>query len=297
MKVFLIVFQFLFACAIYGQTPYIKISIDSSAVPAGHNFTVHLESFSEDGLIYPQIPKKPELDSNWFILNISDLIQEDSADFIKYKFSFTAFINSLGSFKIDPNIWFNIVPTNTLIETDEIEIYSVKLDENDQIKPIEPYVKSKLSNKEILLFILGLLLIILLIFFIVRFFKTKRKKTHKVKAEKVNENSVDLFQNCLDELAKLEFNSANSDLYYTQLMAIFKEFCSTYFNQDFKALTDSEFLMEMQENKNFGLKNLLKLETLINEIKYAKSQVYPEIASQHLEMLKQILFDLNNKRS
>lgn len=291
----LIILQFLFACAIYGQSAYVKISIDSAAVPAGYNFTVNLESFSEDGIIYPQIPDKSKLDTNWYILNISDLIQEDSADFIRYKFSFNALINSFGVFKVEPEIWFKTIPDNTLIESDEIEIYSVKLDENGDIKPNESYVKAKWSSAEITFMIVGSLLLIILIFYFVKFIKNKNLKKSKPKFIKNLESEIDLFQNCMDELAKLEFNPDKSDHYYSQLMIVFKDFCTNYYNKDFKVLTDSEFLNEMQDNKDFGVKNFLKLETIINEIKYAKSQVYKELAAQHLDMLKQILFDIKNK--
>lgn len=295
MKWGLIILQFLFACAIYGQSAYVKISIDSASVPAGYNFTVNLESFSEDGIIYPQIPDKSKLDTNWYILNISDLIQEDSADFIRYKFSFNALINSFGVFKVEPEIWFKTIPAYTLIESDEIEIYSVKLDENGEIKPNEPYVKAKWSSSELALMVLGFLLLIFLIFYFVKLIKNKNLKKPKPKFSKNLESEIDLFQNCMDELAKLEFKSDSSDQYYSQLMIIFKDFCSNYYNKDFKVLTDSEFLNEMQDNKDFGVKNFLKLETIINEIKYAKSQVYKELAAQHLDMLKQILFDIKNK--
>lgn len=277
---------FLLCCLIFmihnshAQNVRIKAMLDTARIEIGEQIQLKLQAVFDPQQYRINFPAVPDTVNHLeFIAKQNDTIIGRSEHTITQSLTITSFDS--GRWQI-PSFRFDIQPLNGTTAstqwTDSLFV-SVGMPIVDTSKPFKPIMgiqEAKMPWKELIWYIVGIVLLLgVLIFLIIYLVKNAKRKKKTVDTPVVRLNPFEQAMQDLNQLEKQELWQQNqAKAYHTQINDIIRRYLETTFEYDCFEKTSNEIIQMIRKEK--GLKAYIPDLKLIFEtadmVKFAKSQ-------------------------
>lgn len=268
---------FLFVILISNSICAQTVTVDSAKFPIGAkiNLTISLPFNAGDKIDWPVF--KDTLTKSIEILSHSniDTITSENGSVLQQIVSITSF--DTGYIPVPP-ITFQVTrggqASSLSTEPLLLEVFKVKTDLKADIRDIKPLMKAPITFRELIPWIIGLLIIGLLIYGVLYYLKNRKKPVEEKPLPKVTIPSWDIAYRKLEELKNEQiWQKGDVKNYYTRLTDILREYFEMRFNVSASEMTSSEILEAMRPyiNEENGMPPLRDLLYLSDMAKFAKA--------------------------
>lgn len=275
----------------------VKFSIE---IKKGRNVVINFPVFNDKLTNEIEIIKVSPIDSSWS--------KTEEKSVLRQELLLTAFDSGL--YYIPPiKFTFSDEKISDTIQTSAtyLEVYSFPLDTTGTIRDIKAIEKAPLGFREVLPYVLILLVIGGLIWFIFYYLKKKKKNEPVFGREKPVEPAHIIAIRELDRLkAEKVWQRGLIKEYYSRLTEIIRRYIESRFEIIAMEQTTDEILHEFEEQKNLSkddFKLLKDMLILADFVKFAKADPLPDENEAHFEnayafvnntKFQPVVFDVEN---
>lgn len=264
----------------HAQNVRIKAMLDTAQIEIGEQIQLKLQATFDPQQYRINFPAVPDTVNHMeFMAKQNDTIIGRSEHTITQSLTITSFDS--GRWQI-PAFRFDIQPLNGTAAstqwTDSLFV-SVGMPSVDTSKPFKPIMgiqEAKMPWKELIWYIVGIVLLLgVLIFLIIYLVKNSKRKKQIVDTPLVRLNPLEQAMQDLDQLEKQELWQQNqAKAYHTQINDIIRRYLETTFEYDCFEKTSNEIIQMIRKDK--GLKayipDLKWIFETADMVKFAKSQ-------------------------
>lgn len=264
----------------HAQNVRIKAMLDTAQIEIGEQIQLKLQATFDPQQCRINFPAVPDTVNHMeFMAKQNDTIIGRSEHTITQSLTITSF--DAGRWQI-PAFRFDIQPLNGTAAstqwTDSLFV-SVGMPSVDTSKPFKPIMgiqEAKMPWKELIWYIVGIVLLLgVLIFLIIYLVKNAKRKKQIVDTPLVRLNPFEQAMQDLDQLEKQELWQQNqAKAYHTQINDIIRRYLETTFEYDCFEKTSNEIIQMIRKDK--GLKayipDLKWIFETADMVKFAKSQ-------------------------
>jgi len=283
---FILLFAVLFWTQAGAQRMKATASIDSTNILIGDQVKMFLE-IEHPKNVKVEFPQVPDTIQNLIeVLGSSpvDTFEMDDATFQKLIQSYTITCFDSGSYRIPP-FWFTFemngivdsIPTNGVT----LNVYSMQIDTTKGPTDIKMPYGAPVTLKEVIPYILGVMLIGAILFLVL--YSIKRKKNNKpifVKPQKPKEPAHIVALRELDRIKDEKlWQKDKTKEYYSEVTDTLRKYIEERFGIQAMEQTTDEILQSFRYQKELGEKsfmNLSQILSLADLVKFAKYKPLPD---------------------
>jgi len=287
MKRILFPIFFFSATLLFGQ----NLSLDTNSIKIGEQITLSITADfeKEETFVWPtfndtitagiEIVERSKIDST----------EKENSISLSQKFTITAWDS--GSYYITPIVFNNNKKTEGFI----LNVQTVVLEENAEIKDIKPPIKAPYGWSDIWPFLLGIILIILIYFLLKKYVFTKKNIAEKTKPKIIIPSDII----ALNELAILKDKQLWQEGKLKQYHSKISEILRTYLEERFQILAlelPTFDILQNLKNKGIAKEDLESLATILQRADLAKFAKNKPIDVENKQSMEQSVIFVNNSK-